>query len=397
VTVHRNLEIEITKLAFGGEGIGVVEGKTCFVEGALPGETVIAKVLQDKKNFMRARTLRVLTASPGRVVPPCVYVDMCGGCQYQHVAYADELRMKEAQVREAVMRGLGLPGDVVRAIRRGSKEYRYRNSVTLHPTQKEGPQTLGFVARDNRTRLAVADCLLVDERLTPVFRTRFRPKKGADRLSFKLGDKGEIVTDQEESYVRIQVGGRSLLASSRGFFQNNLEVTGLIAAEVARWTAETRPDRFFDLFAGVGTFTFLAAREVPNVFCVEESPESLKALRMNRSEQGMNAVEIVEGRVEKAFPLVFEREKKGRVMLCLDPPRGGLERDLAEFIGAKAGVAGIAYVSCDLATLVRDLRILLANDRYEVREIVPFDMFPRTKHVEIAVYLAGRNPSDGPA
>ncbi|HTL71264.1 MAG TPA: TRAM domain-containing protein [Candidatus Eisenbacteria bacterium] len=386
---HKNLEIEIQRLAFGGEGVGFVEGKACFVEGALPGETVIAHILQDKKNFMKARAIKVLAPSASRVTPPCAWIETCGGCQYQHVSYAEELKLKEAQVREVMERSLGLPRDVFRSIRSDGREYRYRNSVTVHRTQKDDrrPQALGFVGRDNRTRVAVADCLLVDERLAPVFAARGPLKKGVERVSFKLSEKSEIVSDLEETFPRIRIGSQSLLASSRGFFQNNLGVTALLAAQVGEWVDETKPSSFFDLYAGVGTFSFLSAPSVASVFCVEESPESLQALRMNRAERSRHSLEIIEGRSEKAFPLVWDRRGEGRAMICLDPPRAGLERELAEFLGARTDASAIVYVSCDLATLVRDLKIILDAGRYVVAEAVPFDMFPRTRHIEIAVLL----------
>ncbi len=132
-----NVEIEIVRSAFGGDGIGTLEGKTWFVEGALPGETVIARVLQDKKSYVRAHVVKVLVPSEGRVTPPCPYVERCGGCQYQHVSYEEELRLKEAQLRDFFGRSLGAADSVIRPIRRSPGEYGSRNSVTLHRTRSE--------------------------------------------------------------------------------------------------------------------------------------------------------------------------------------------------------------------------------------------------------------------
>ncbi len=384
-----NVEIEIVRSAFGGDGIGTLEGKTWFVEGALPGETVIARVLQDKKSYVRAHVVKVLVPSEGRVTPPCPYVERCGGCQYQHVSYEEELRLKEAQLRDFFGRSLGAADSVIRPIRRSPGEYGSRNSVTLHRTRSEDkrPQRLGFVSRDNKTMLAVDRCLLAAPRLEPVFRSEHMLPKGKDRMTFRLTEQGTIVSDKEEAYPRIKIGGESLVAGSRGFFQNNLAVTQLLVEEIAGWVRRFRPVNFFDLYAGVGTFTFLSARDVPNIFCIEESAASLAALRMNRDEKRPQALEIVEGRVEKAFPIVLPRAKKGGVMLCLDPPRAGLDASLTRFIAAQTGVDQIVYVSCDPATLVRDLKVILAGGRYTLAEAVPFDMFPRTKHVETAALL----------
>ncbi len=384
-----NVEIEIIRSAFGGDGIGTLDGKTCFVEGALPGETVIAKVLQDKKTYLRAHVVKVLVPSKSRVVPPCPYVERCGGCQYQHVSYEEELRLKETQLRDFFERSLGAEGSVVRPIRRSPGEYGTRNSVTLHRTRPDDrrPQRLGFVSRDNKTMLAVDRCLLADPRLEGVFRAEQLLPKGKDRMTFRLTREGAVVSDKEEAYPRIKIGGEALVAGPRGFFQNNLAVTGLLVEQIALWVHRFRPANFFDLYAGVGTFTFLSAGEVPNIFCIEESAASLAALRMNRDERRPQGLEIIEGRVEKAFPIVLPRAKNGGVMICLDPPRAGLDAHLARFITAQTGIDQVVYVSCDPATLARDLKLILGGGRYTLSEAVPFDMFPRTKHVETAVLL----------
>lgn len=392
------LEIKIEKSAFGGDGIGFLTppgcengmGKTCFVQDALPGERVVARVLQNKKNFLKARAVKVLEASPFRVEPPCPYVHHCGGCQYQHVTYAEELRIKESQVREMFERALGVDSDLVRPVAFSPRDYRYRNSVALHRTSKDNskPQSLGFVARDNHSVVPVKNCLLADERLHPIFGAKFRLKKGADKVNFKLSEKGEIVSGEEEVFIRVKVNNEFFLVSSRSFFQNNLPVAGLVADKVAEWVKKKKPAAFFDLFSGVGTFTFLSAADVPRLFCVEESKPAVDALRMNAAERGRKDIKIIQGRAEKVLPLIFkEEESQGKSMVCIDPPRQGIERNLAEFLSETSSVSSIAYVSCDLATLVRDLKIILEKGHYEILEIAPFDMFPRTKHIEVAVLL----------
>ncbi len=386
----RNIEIKIEKPAFGGDGIGHVEGKACFVEGALPGETVIAKVLQDKKNFIKAKTVKVLESSPFRVEPPCPYYGVCGGCQYQHVSYAEELRIKESQVREMAVR-LGLPGDLVKSIAHSSKDYRYRNSVTLHRSTQKGPQadSLGFIGCDNHSVIPIKDCLLVDERLSPLFQAKFNLKKGLDRVGFKLSYQGELVSDAEDRFIRVKIGQAEFLVNSKGFFQNNLAVTALLTEKVKEWVGAMNPDVFYDLFSGVGTFSLLSAGNVKKIVCVEESKASIDGLRMNFSEQGKTKAEIIQGRTEKVFPKIFV-QGQGRVMVCLDPPRQGTERELAEFLRACENIDSLVYVSCDLATLSRDLQIILNSGHYEIKEIAPFDMFPRTKHIETAVLLINR-------
>jgi tRNA/tmRNA/rRNA uracil-C5-methylase (TrmA/RlmC/RlmD family) len=383
-----NIEIHIEKMAFGGEGIGYLDGKTCFVKGALPGETAIAKILQDKKNFIKAEAIKILNTSPHRVEPRCQYIEACGGCQYQHVSYEEELRLKEAQVREAMVRELGIKGYLVQPIRASSKEYRYRHSVTAHRTQKDNAvsQALGFVGPDNKSKVAVEDCLLINESLAGVFASRFRLKKNVDKISFKLGNDGRVVTDQDDLFFRVTVGDETLITSSKGFFQNNLFVTEVLAKKVSEWVDDLAPNEFFDLFSGVGTFTFLSAKKIEKVICIEESLVSVQALRMNASEK-KRPVEIIEGHVEKAFPIIFSKTKRENTLVFLDPPRHGLDRQFASFLGEQAGINGIIYVSCDLSTLTRDLKLIQTEGRFRIDEVAPFDMFPKTKHIETAVLL----------
>ncbi|MGH7198691.1 MAG: class I SAM-dependent RNA methyltransferase, partial [Candidatus Omnitrophota bacterium] len=295
-------------------------------------------------------------------------------------------RIKESQVREIMDRALGL-GGAVEPIQYGAKDYGYRNSVTLHRSARgDKPQPLGYIGRDNKTVVAVKHCLLADERLAPVFGAKFRLEKKTERVTFRLSEKGEIISSEADLFSRIRLGGESVLAHSRGFFQNNLAVTELLVKQVGAWTGEMRPDVFFDLYAGVGTFSLLAAKNVPRAVCVEEAKESLDALRMNAAERGRSGLQIIQGRAESVFPSVFPDEKGGSAMVCLDPPRRGIETRLAEFL-SKANAGAIVYVSCDPATLARDLKVLLKEGRYEAEKIVPFDMFPRTKHIETAVLL----------
>lgn len=382
----KNFEVRVEKTAFGGDGVGSLEGKICFVEGALPGETVIAQLLQEKRNFLRAKAIKVLESSPFRVTPPCPYLESCGGCQYQQVTYHEELRIKESQVREIMDRALGLAG-IVEPIQYAEKEYGYRNSVTLHRSAKGGkPQPLGFIGRDNKTVIAVKNCLLADEGLRPVFGLKFRLQKKEERVTFRLSEKREIISGESELFSRIRLGGETLLSHSKGFFQNNLAVTALLVKQVGEWVEKIQPDIFFDLYAGVGTFSLLSAKNVPRAVCVEEAKESLEALRMNAAERGRKEFRVIQARAESVFPSIFPDEKKGSTMICLDPPRRGLETKLAEYL-SKTPARAIVYVSCDPVTLARDLKTLLKEGLYEAEKIVPFDMFPRTKHVETAVLL----------
>ena len=184
------LRLEILRAAFGGDGISSYQGKTCFVEGALPGEEVEAQVLQDKKDFLRLRTVKILQSSPDRLAPPCSYYGRCGGCQYQHVSYEQELHFKEFQIRDVLKKIAGVETNILPMIA-GAQEYHYGNSVTFHvgPQEKNKAPQLCFVSKDNVSLIPVKSCHLLKESLQAVLERPVRSKPGTDKIGFKLDEK----------------------------------------------------------------------------------------------------------------------------------------------------------------------------------------------------------------
>jgi len=385
-----DIELKIEKLVFGGDGLGFVDGKACFVEGALPGEKILARILSDKPNFMKAKLVRVLESSPYRIHPPCPYIERCGGCQYQHLPYSEELKWKENQVRESFAQAFKAEEIPILPIQYGTKEYGYRMSITIHRTTEKNnkPQRLGFIGRDNYSKVLIDYCMLADERLKEVFTAEHKLNRREEKRAFKMDEKGRIFTSDEEKLYRVSVGGRSLWTSSMGFFQNNIEVTELIAKKLTEYLGSLKPDRFLDLYAGVGTFPLLVAHDIPETHCFEDSPYSTGCLRRNVKELALPLAGIFAGKVEKTFPRFIVRSPKPGTLVFMDPPRQGIASSLADFLAKENVGENILYLSCDLQILLRDLKQILATGRYKVREVIPFDMFPRTKHIEVLVWLA---------
>lgn len=384
-----DIELTIEKLVFGGDGLGFVNGKACFVEGALPQEKVLARLLVDKSNYAKAKLVRVLAPSPERIKPPCPYIERCGGCQYQHLPYGEELRWKQNQVRESFDQHLKLDTVLIESIRPSPKSYGYRNSIALHRTSaKNGlPQRLGFIGRDNRSKVLIDHCLLADEHLKDIFTAPHTLKRTEEKRAFKLDEKNRVLTSEDEKLYRVRIGGTSLWTSSMGFFQNNLAVTELVAQQLAEWVEAIGPARFLDLYAGVGTFPILAARKAPEIYCFEESPYSTGCVRRNFKETGLSLTGVLTGRVEKTFPRFLLSNPKPGTLIFLDPPRQGIASSLANLLAKEADATDIIFLACDLQILLRDLRLILAPGHYRVRTVVPFDMFPRTKHIELLVWL----------
>ncbi len=385
------VSLKVIRSAFGGEGIAFHEGKTFFVQGALEGEVVEVEIIQDKKNFSRAKTLRVIEPSSHRVKPPCPHYSYCGGCQYQHVSYQEERRLKELQMSEILQRLAGV-NVRVQPMLYSEKEYGYRNSVTFHVirTPKSKRPILNFIASDNVSTVAIKRCDILDNRFEPVLKVPLFFNNKIEKISFKLAENGEIISDEDQRFFRIRLGGELIIAHSKGFFQTNLGVTELLTKKVKEWVDQLQPQTFFDLFAGVGTFSWLCAKGVPKIFCIEENLFSLSALQMNKEEKKADGLEIISGRVEKIFPLLGSRVGAKDAVVLMDPPRQGLDRGFAQKIAQLGGVKALIYISCDIPTLARDLKIILSGGRFVLSELVPFDMFPRTKHIEAAVLLKSK-------
>ncbi|MCG3176796.1 MAG: 23S rRNA (uracil(1939)-C(5))-methyltransferase RlmD [Candidatus Omnitrophica bacterium] len=382
------LELSIERSAYGGEGVAHLDGKTCFVEGALPGERVLARVTADKGGYLKARVFKVLKASPHRTAPSCRYAKSCGGCQYQHVTYEEELRLKQAQVTELLTRA-GWPADKISGIVASPSPERYRNSLTVQVVRKHGRALTGYYGQDNTTLVPVVDCPLLRPELVPYLSVTPPYKDKAERLTYKVDADGRVHPGEKPVFIRMALAGRRYLVPAGGFFQVNEAVASEAARRIAAWVGEAAPERLLDLYAGVGTLGLLCLDAASEVVFAEEHEGSVEALRMNIAESGaQDRLRVVTGRVEHRLeeltPWITPRS-----VVLVDPPRKGLAEGMAVWL-ARSGVQEVLYLSCDPSTLARDIRDLLQGGVYEPVEALPLDMFPRTRHIETLVRIRRR-------
>jgi len=380
-------QIKIEKIAYGGNGIGRLDGKVCFVENALSGETVEIEILNDKKNFIEARAIKIETPSPEREVPPCPYYGSCGGCQYQHMSYAEELRWKEIQIRESLQKQLQLPDECFQPIVASSNPYHYRNHLTLHRTPNGA---LGFVNEDNESAVAIESCLIAKKELNEWLKTRKpesenQTKDYPPRITARISAGEKVITSAEDTFFNIPLGNTRVRTHSRCFFQNNLEMTLKMAEKIYNLYESARPEQFWDLYAGVGTFTMMVNPRRALTLCVESHPSAVEALEMNLKNAGL-AAEIAPEPVEDCIEDILEENRKGPILALLDPPRAGLDPIVTRALSSGKGPDIIAYISCHMGALGRDLRVL-TEQAYQIDSVQAFDMFPRTKHIETLVVL----------
>jgi 23S rRNA (uracil1939-C5)-methyltransferase len=347
------LHLEVHDVAFGGKGVARHEGKVYFVPFTIPGEKVSARVLRQKKNFAEAELVEVETSSPDRVTPPCPYFAICGGCSYQHIAYERQLQIKSAQVEQTLRRVGRMEKVPMQPIVAALQPYGYRNRIRVH---SEGGVT-GFYAYDARVIVDIDKCLLAVPEVNRALR-RLR-----------------------ETPVR--EGDYSLRAPGGGpyFEQTNPEVAGLLVETVR--AAVRGKGVLVDAYSGAGLFARALADRFEKVIGIEENLAAVESAR--RSAQAHES--YIAGEVGAHLGEVLSLHNAAHTTLLLDPPSEGLAARVCDLVLGGAP-AEVIYVSCNPATLARDIAAL--GSSYELAGVTPLDMFPQTAEIEVVAHLVRR-------
>jgi 23S rRNA (uracil1939-C5)-methyltransferase len=382
------LTLRIESLVFGGAGLARTDdGRVAFVLYAAPGEVVEALVEAVHKDYLEAVTTRVIEPSPDRTEPRCPLFGECGGCQLQHMTYEAQLREKEAIVREQLRRIGGLDDSVVRPIVGAANPWYYRNHLRFSTGKKWGD--VGFISRRGRGLLKVESCPIADSWVNDLLPTLQGKGSGLHQVQVRHSAEtgtylvapavpGIAIESGQKAYQEA-LGGRVFQVSAAAFFQVNHAQAG----QMARLVGEALPAHgslLVDAFAGVGTFAALFADRFDRVLAIEESHSAIRDATVNLS--GLDNVEMVAGKVEDVLPNLEGRPDA----IVLDPPRPGC---YPAVLGAIVSFrpSSVVYVSCNPATLARDLRILVEGG-YELEHVTPLDMFPQTGHIECVAKLA---------
>ncbi|HEY8491384.1 MAG TPA: 23S rRNA (uracil(1939)-C(5))-methyltransferase RlmD [Dehalococcoidia bacterium] len=389
------VDVELTDAAAGGAAIGRVDGQVVFASYGIPGERVTVEVERRHDDYLEGRVTQVHAASPHRVEPRCPLFGQCGGCQYQHVAYPHQLEIKTKIVADQLRRIGKFPDPPVRPMLGADDPWHYRNHMRF--TAKPRGE-VGFVSRPPRRRfLRVDHCYIARPEINAVLEQvqgRAQPKlhqvavrygvnTGELLIQPDLGKFGLEIPSGQPRYHEVLLG-RRFAVSGPSFFQVNTPQAERLAALV-RDRLELRESHVLvDAYAGVGTFAALLAGSVRRVVAIEESPSAVKDAALNL--QGIDNVELRQGRVEDILPVL--REKPDAVIL--DPSREGCHQRALEAV-LRFRPWRVVYVSCDPATLARDLRVLV-DGGYRLDEVQPVDMFPQTQHIECVATLTYAGP-----
>jgi len=389
---HQEIELGIDTLTNEGVGLGRVEGWVVMVAFALPGERVRARVWRNHKNYSEADLVAVLEPSPSRVEPGCGLFGVCGGCQYQHLAYGAQLEWKRRQVTELLEHLAGVRFEVEPVIP-SPRAYGYRSKLTPHFDRPRGGAVgpIGFLKAGRRFELVdVERCPIamdpINKELGRV-REEVRREAAGRRQGATLllrAHAGGVTTDPAQPIVE-RVGGLEFEFLAGDFFQNNPFLLPRFVDHVVDRAAGGEIRFLVDTYCGSGLFALAAAGRFGSVVGVEVSETAVARARANAARNGIGNARFLAGRAEAVFEGIgFPGDQTSVV---IDPPRKGSDPEfLAQLFTFRP--RRVVYVSCNPATQMRDLRAFLEAG-YRLCEVQPFDLFPQTKHLECVMVLEG--------
>ena len=406
------MRLTVGELAHGGAALARVDGRVVFVEGALPGETVEAEVTHRRKDFWRAQASSVLEPASTRVDPPCPYFKAgCGGCQWQHLAYAEQLLQKRQVLHHQLQRArfeFPLEGIEIHGM---ADPWRYRLRGEFHVLRRGGKASLGFYRKHTYQTLPIDSCLIhaeaIEQALPALARAAEDPaaeRITALQLTWSPGttdllwspyppgsaDPGfggraaaHIPTlNLNDDSIGIDDDGRHFRVRPEAFVQVNARQRDVLYQQATMFAGIEPAERVLDAYAGIGMLTARLAAAGHQVIAVEESPYAVRLGELNMQVNGIDNVRYLRGKVED----LLERVTDPIDVLVLDPPRAGCAEAAVEAM-ANLRPERIIYISCEPSTLARDLGRFSTGGRYTLSEVAFVDMFPQTYHIEAVAKL----------
>lgn len=422
----QRINFTIERLAYGPAGVGRSDGKVIFVPGTVPGDEVEVRLQEEKKNYATGTLVTLRRPSPHRRWPPCPYVPRCGGCPWQHVTYAEQLRAKEALVREHMRRIGGIATPPVLPIIPSPQEWHYRQRIRL---RTEDQTRLGFYQASSHELVEISSCLIAGERVDlhlqaarawlACLRTQVRrlelitndPAQGQKRAGVVLvgNAEGEFQVSDDvtctrflaahpdvcglvlfgrgwrrvwgETHVSFATGleGLTLTVSAGTFMQVNLAGNRALIAALLQLAQVKAEHQVIELYCGAGNLSLPLARQARTLIGIEQDQTAVADARANAVRAGLTNTRFLCAPARAGVRALLRAGTCGDVVV-LDPPRAGAAEVIDEV--PRLGAQKVVYVSCDPTTLARDLRRLQAYG-YRVQTLQPLDLFPHTYHVEV--------------
>jgi 23S rRNA (uracil1939-C5)-methyltransferase len=406
------IELELTGHAYGGEAFGRDEsGRMTFVAFALPGETVRAETVDERKRWARARLTETLNTSSQRIDPRCPHFTQCGGCHYQHVAYDTQLEIKAGIVHDQLVRIGGLEAPSINTIVPSPNPWNTRNQIQFSLAD-DG--RLGFMAAGTNDIVPITECHLPLPEIEEIWpRIDLAEQLEIERIILRAGTDSEaLIALQSElepdldiqidlpgslvwlspqgvrviagnGYIEFEVLDHPFRVSTRSFFQVNHHLLDDLVQLVLQAVDPKPGQMIFDLYSGVGLFSAFIAKSGAKLVAVEQSASACQDFEFNL--QMFDDVELYEASVEMALGSIQEKPDT----ILVDPPREGLSKDVRDKL-IELTPNKLVYLSCDPATLARDVKRLIQGG-FQMDTVTPIDLFPQTYHIESLTVFHSRN------
>lgn len=397
------MEVKIEKLDNFGRGITYIKDKICFVENAYPEEVVEIEIIKENKKIIEAKAINIIKKSNSRVESLCPYSKICGGCNFSNLKYEAELKYKTSKVKDLILKFTGLENIVENTSY--INEYNYRNKIILHGKDNK----LGLYEESTNTIVEIDKCLLVNNKINEIIKVLKEEnisieealvKTSNDEKQVLVSIKGQIknisrlkelsnvliINDKletESSSIITNIGKYKFYESVNSFFQINKDLTEKLYDEALNIVKVVKPNKLLDLYCGTGTIGIYVSEYANEIIGIDYNESNIKDANKNKKLNNLNNIKFICDKVENQID-----NFKNIDMIIVDPPRKGLDPKTKEYLNL-IKAKHLVYISCDPVTFARDLNDLKEN--YDIEYIKPFNMFPKTYHVENVAYLKLKN------
>ena len=394
--------IEITSLDHNGKGLGKLNNKIVFVENALPGEIVDLKIVKEKKNYIEAEVKHFIKKANNRIESLCPYFNICGGCDLLHMSYDDQIKFKQNKIENIISKYLNTKIKINNIVKSDDNFY-YRNKTTFQVKEKIGfyknktyeiapikkclisnksiNSAIKYLEQLDLQNINKITCRATDNELMIILETNNLNlnidilKEIASSIYIRTNKEYKLIYGNK--YITNSLDNYKYLVSPESFFQINENICLKLYSKIKEYVGENK--NVLDLYCGTGSIGIFVS-ENNNVLGIEINDSAIKDAIKNIELNNLKNIEFICGESGNTLNNI----KFNPDAIIVDPPRSGLSKETIDNI-LKFNPDTLIYVSCDPMTLVRDLNLL--NNKYNIVELTPYDMFPNTKHVECLVLL----------
>lgn len=396
------MKVEVVKLDNFGRGIAYINDKICFIENALPNEVVEISIIEETSKYIGAKVKKYIKKSPLRIEEECPYSNICGGCNLNHICFNDENRFKLNKVKDIIRKYADIDPNLVKGIVYHDRN-NYRNKITLHGKDND----LGLYKEYTNEVIPINNCLLANPKINEIIKILNSIEKEISEVIIKTSNDNskvmvsitgtidnidilkelcDVLIINNEYYtdnhvIETNIGNKKYIEGIDSFFQINNTLTKELYDEVLLNVKDKNYNKCLDLYCGTGTIGIYISDQVKEVIGVDYNQSNINDANQNKILNNISNISFICDKVENKIDTFKDID-----LVIVDPPRAGLDSKTKDYL-KQINSKEIIYVSCDPATLARDIKAL---DTYKINYIKVFNMFPRTYHCESIAVLERR-------